>query len=1446
MSIKKKTVSFLLTLLMVLSFIPNIPARAESSGIIYKKNTYNSLDACLAQVVSEHLSNGDDAIISLNGMNATINTSVTFDDVLDLVIEGEGTLTINAPIIMKKGARFCLHVPHVIINCNNAIQIDGYSSSEAPKSGNDCSSLELEAFDKNNPICIESGSGCTTNMFKITNNGYVYISNWANDKNCLTINNNYANCVFNGDSAILSLYDMVINSKYNGIIVTNEADMSWCDCVLKNIEINADKTAIKATYNGTKDPLEISVKSVILESKETLLDQNGNIRTYFRDSSDTAFKSREGYSAKCIINGGKFTCKWNSSTVCNYDNVSFNVSSNSEIDMGGAAGKINNFIVTGSNNEIDLNSEKLSYNNLSISSNNTVNISDSIFNCAIPTTASVESYMPIIVIDGKTLVNSYSISNYLNSRDPLDIGDTIKIEQSSYTLPVIEDRQWLNSSQTAVTKATYNANDTNIYTLAEKPCEHETTEIRNAVEPTCTETGYSGDTYCTHCNELIQRGSTVAAKGHNPSSTSTKEVLPTCTETGNKEYWTCTRCKKIFKDANCTQETTLAERTYNALGHNLLPTDEVPATCISTGIAKYWTCDRCNKIFADENGTTETTLDNLVTPIATKGHALVHHEEVPATCTTAGTKEYYECTMCNKKFSDSTCNTELTNLTITPKGHKYELITAVEPTCTENGNIECYTCTNTNCGKYFKDENGNKIEISANQVIVPKLGHIEGTATRENETPATCTENGSYNEVVRCTRCKEVISSTPKTIVTEGHDWSEWTVVTPATEISVGSETRYCSKCSTTETRDIPKINHVHDFKSVSAVNPTCTENGNIAYVECKDCHKKYTDTTAATELNDEDIVLTTKGHDLVKHEAVEAKWEDGNIEYYSCKNCDKLFDKNNNEVTSVVIPKPDYEKVNVTKTNNYITKVRLTQNTNPTFEYSVDGIIKAEITESIPLMTDSGTVYEKTITISPLDNGNAIVLIKSPFNNAIIEGFDCTATIEVVNICNHDNAYQHNRVEPTCEEDGNIEYYECPTCGKLFTDDTFATEITDEKDLIIEATGHLEKLITTVSPATCTENGYESTMTVCEKCGKTLNSGTIVVTEQALGHDEKEYHKALAPDCTANGYEEIEYICDRCGEHTRDTVRNVIPAVGHNKSNTIYNAETDDTFEYYFCPQCQKHFDTDFNEISETDIKKQHIDPPIMTNLSECSITGCKDAIYTGNAIKPTIKITHNGYTLKENLDYKLTYKNYLNVGKASVTITGLNSFTGSVTKYYNITARSISTATISGVPSYKIFTGSAIKPTITIKYKDKVVKTTNYTINYNNTNVNVGTATITITGKGNFKGTVKKTFKINPKKATIKSVTAGTKSFTVKWTPQKTKMKTSYITGYQIQYSTDKNFAKNNKIVTATKYSTSSKTIKNLTAKKIYYVRIRTYKTVNNVKYYSAWSNTLKVKTK
>ena len=95
-------------------------------------------------------------------------------------------------------------------------------------------------------------------------------------------------------------------------------------------------------------------------------------------------------------------------------------------------------------------------------------------------------------------------------------------------------------------------------------------------------------------------------------------------------------------------------------------------------------------------------------------------------------------------------------------------------------------------------------------------------------------------------------------------------------------------------------------------------------------------------------------------------------------------------------------------------------------------------------------------------------------------------------------------------------------------------------------------------------------------------------------------------------------------------------------------------------------------------------------------------------------------------------------------------------------------------------------------------------------------------------------------PKSAKIKKVKAAKKAVSVEW------KKVSGVKGYQVEVAIDKKFKKNKKTATVKKQKTTKVTIKKLKAKKKYYVRIRTYKTVKGKKIYSSWSKVKKVKTK
>lgn len=153
--------------------------------------------------------------------------------------------------------------------------------------------------------------------------------------------------------------------------------------------------------------------------------------------------------------------------------------------------------------------------------------------------------------------------------------------------------------------------------------------------------------------------------------------------------------------------------------------------------------------------------------------------------------------------------------------------------------------------------------------------------------------------------------------------------------------------------------------------------------------------------------------------------------------------------------------------------------------------------------------------------------------------------------------------------------------------------------------------------------------------------------------------------------------------------------------------------------------------------------------------------------------------------------------------------------------------------------YNGKAQKPAVTVYAGNKKIPSKYYSVSYKN-NKNVGYGTVTVKGKGSYvKYSGAATFKVNLKKVSLSSVKARKKKMVVYW------KKTGGNQGYQVQYSISKRFSSNVKTVRLSA-GKKSVTIKNIPAKKRYYVRIRSYKKVGNKIWYTRWSKVKTVKTK
>ena len=157
--------------------------------------------------------------------------------------------------------------------------------------------------------------------------------------------------------------------------------------------------------------------------------------------------------------------------------------------------------------------------------------------------------------------------------------------------------------------------------------------------------------------------------------------------------------------------------------------------------------------------------------------------------------------------------------------------------------------------------------------------------------------------------------------------------------------------------------------------------------------------------------------------------------------------------------------------------------------------------------------------------------------------------------------------------------------------------------------------------------------------------------------------------------------------------------------------------------------------------------------------------------------------------------------------------------------------------------YTGKALKPKVTVKYKNKKVNSKYYTVKYSS-NKNPGTATITVTGKGSYKSKIPATkmyFRILPKKMSTPTVTAGKGSFTVQWKTH------TGVSGYEVMIARNSKFTSKPQKATLKSGSYKKLYFSQMTRNAKYYVKIRAYKTnPDGIRTLGKWSNTKTVKTK
>ncbi|MBR2806749.1 MAG: hypothetical protein IKE18_08230 [Oscillospiraceae bacterium] len=263
------------------------------------------------------------------------------------------------------------------------------------------------------------------------------------------------------------------------------------------------------------------------------------------------------------------------------------------------------------------------------------------------------------------------------------------------------------------------------------------------------------------------------------------------------------------------------------------------------------------------------TSDITITAVFVKDehvHTLQKQNAVAATCSKEGYKEYWQCTSCNKMFSDAEGKNQISKPESVPKtDHSWGDWTVTAATCGKDGKQErkCSVCgavdaqtipatgnhswggwsttTAATCGKEGQQKRTCSVCGAAETQTIPATG-AHTWSDWSTTTAATCGKEGQQKRT--CSVCAAVETQTIP--ATGAHTWSDWSTVTAATCGDDGQQKRTCSVCGAAETQAIPATG-AHTWSDWSTtIEPTCGAEGQLKR-RCSVCGAEETQAISAT-----------------------------------------------------------------------------------------------------------------------------------------------------------------------------------------------------------------------------------------------------------------------------------------------------------------------------------------------------------------------------------------------------------------------------------------------------------------------------------------------------------------------------------------------------------------------------------------------------------------------